>query len=147
MSLDPSTVIHAFDSGSFFDVEQAIAQLLLEEILFANGRPYAMSKGEPSSGETIVLFVNCSDVFVWGCADGEDLPYEEIEPLYRLVLAHGHAGKEKWCCMRRNTKPQACVARDMKAAGAWDDKMEALPENAYDKYCQEQVAKQAKEVI
>lgn len=132
MSLDLSKATFPGNGAVHFDEESALIQLLEEGVLFVH-----------SDGDKTVVSVNASDVFMWACADGEDLPYDQIEPLYRRVLAHGMAGKEQWLCIRRNSQPQACVARDMKAVGAWSDEMAALPENRYDIWCREQAAKRA----
>lgn len=135
MSLNPATVFYQFPNlPPYFDEDEAVLQLFQEGILFSHEQ----------NGNT-GLSVNSNDVFMWGCADADDLPYDKIESLYRLVLAHGEAGKEKWLCIQRNSKPQVCVARDMKTAGAWDEQMEALPENDYDIWCREQAAKREKE--
>ncbi len=135
--LDPSTVIYEFASGPYFDDTQAVAQLLAAEVCFVNGRPYAFKKGDAANAETVVVFVNCNDIFAWACADGEDLPLGEVESLYRHVLKHPTWGSAMWCCKRRKEQPQAPVVRDMKEAGAWDAEMDALEPNWYDKRCRE----------
>lgn len=70
----------------------------------------------------------CNDVFAWGCADVEELPYSEIMPLWRAWKADKVWGTAKWCCRQRNMKPQQPVIRRMKEAGVWDEAMEALPD-------------------
>lgn len=116
----------------YVDNETALAHLLLNDVLFSNGRDYVSSfAGEPQeiSKETVVLFVNCNDLFVWACADAEELPHDEIGPLFKMWHADKRWGADKWCCLRRNMQPQGPIVRDMKLSGSWDDVMEALPKN------------------
>ncbi len=121
-----------YEGKRYFDEEVALAQLLLEGVLFLS---YASEK-------TVSLAVNCNDIFTWGCADAEDLPLNQVEPLYEMVLKHPKWGSSIWCCLQRNEQPQAPVARAMKEAGEWDEIMEKLPENGYDKFCKEKYNKE-----
>jgi hypothetical protein len=106
----------------YFDDEKALSELLADGVLFCN-----------SGARTTVLYVNCNDVFAWGCADAEDFLTDEIRPLYRMWVANRIWGPVRWVCLKRNQKPQAPVERDMRAAGQWDDAMETLRENVYDR--------------
>lgn len=108
------------------DYELALGHLLLNGDVFANSR----------KDGTIILYVGCNDIFAWACADAEDLPYSEVPALYRMA-AISNWGSSKWCCIRRNEKPQAPVVEFMKKAEVWDAVMEALPENKYDKFLRE----------
>ena len=114
-------------------VTDALAQLLKDRVLFPNERQTAF-QGELEEGTTTVLYVNCSDIFVWGCADAENLPNNEIKNLYNFHIDPNNKGwgSDKWCCIRRNEQPQRPVIDRMKAEGAWDDVMESLPLNNYD---------------
>jgi len=89
----------------------------------------------------------CSDIFAWGCADAECVTDEELPDLYAAWKADNKWGAAKWCCLKRNQKPQAPVERDMRADGAWDEAMEALPENRYDAARREYHAKKAAEAV
>lgn len=109
--------------------ERILARLLGDDVLFSNERDYYYD-GEPE-GKIVVLFVNCNDLFAWGCADAEDLPYEQLGPLLRMHMA-GKWGSDKWCCKQRNERPQKPVEKRMREDGAWDEMMEALPPNKYD---------------
>jgi hypothetical protein len=64
------------------------------------------------------LCVNCSDVFVWGSSDEEELPLDEIEPLYRLWRERPW-GSAIWCMIKRRQMPQEPVEEAMRKAG-WD---------------------------
>lgn len=116
--------------------EAALAELLDNDVVFCNERHYTFA-GEPS-GCTTILFVNANDVFAWGCADAQDLPHSEIGNLYK---AHKEKwGVTKWLCRQRQEKPQPPIVRDMKKDGAWDDEMEALPDNTTDRYLKAKLA-------
>lgn len=115
----------------YFDEEEALAVLLKEGVLGANSRDYLFD-GE-KCGHTVVLFVICSDLFAWGTADAENIAFDEIEDLYRAWFKNEKWGPAKWCCKKRNEKPQKPVADNMKRDGVWDEFMDNLPENHYDK--------------
>lgn len=104
--------------------ELALSKLLEDRILFSNERKY--SDGE-EEGSTVVLFVNCNDLFYWGCADAEDLPLGEVQNLLKMHFKNPRWGSDKWCCLRRGLRPQIPVIEQMKKEGAWDDELEALP--------------------
>ncbi len=66
------------------------------------------------------LVVDCSDVFIWGCSEEEELPFSEIEKLYRLWrkdLAWGHA---VWCMIQRREMPQQPVEEAIRDDAIWD---------------------------
>lgn len=115
-----------FDNDPDFCEGLAIAELLQEDVVFVQGTP-SWCKG------LCTIFVNCNDLFAWACADCEELPVEEIANLYRMVKADPAWGDSKWCCIRRNMQPQAPIVQDMKRDGAWDEVMESLPPNPYEK--------------
>ena len=128
---------------AIFDAEKAIAFLLLEDEVFLNTRKYVVNDWDPkdkwdiSDKSTTVIFLNCNDLFAWGCADGEELLNDdelnvEKNELYRLtsyVLVNHKWGSTKWACWKRNMQPQKPVAESMKEDGAWDDFMKSLPAN------------------
>lgn len=111
--------------------ENILAYLLREDVVFMNFRDYHLkTKNFEHNGSTIVIFQNCSDVFMWGCADGEDIETEEqLILLYLLYIDNKQWGNMKWACMRRNMQPQAPIRRDMKKTGYWDDVLENLGKN------------------
>ncbi len=76
-------------------------------------------------------WVNCSDVFAWGCADAENILPNEIRDLFFMVIEDNKWGATKWSCIKRNERPQIPIEKDMKLDNAWCDKMEALPLNKY----------------
>jgi hypothetical protein len=121
---------------------EMIAHMLLDGVLWTRSAHYIGNKGGPYefSGDGIIVLLHCNDVFAWGCSDSEELPHDKVPELFMLWHESNRWGPVKWCCLRRNEKPQAPVARDMKAAGFWCERMEALPENNYDRICRERAA-------
>ena len=127
-----------------FDDSKALSYLLRKDVLFLNTRPYIENPWAPkekrvvSESDTIVVFVNCNDVFAWGGADAETITGSdevnfETNELYRLtscVIDNEKWGSTKFACWKRNLQPQKPVANDMKKDGVWDDFMESLPKNA-----------------
>lgn len=76
--------------------------------------------------ETLLVFVNCSDIFAWGCCDKQELSKKEIKNLFHHWYKNNIWGSAKWCCIQRNQKPQQHVIDEMKSSGCWDDDMENL---------------------
>jgi hypothetical protein len=111
-----------------FEPRLALAVLLMSEVVFMNN--FWWEKELPKHLKGIVsLHVNCNDVFAWGCADSEDLLYEDIEGVYRAFLKDGHAGVEIWCIRKRGVQPQRPVLNALKAAGLWTADLDTLPRN------------------
>lgn len=116
------------------DHEAMVAHLLEENVLFVNGRRYVSNEktNELSKNETLVLFLNCNDVFAWACADAEDVSYDELPELFRLYEVNSYCGPTQWVCVKRNQKPQKLIIDWLKLKNGWNEVMEALPENRYD---------------
>ena len=123
----PHDVLFDVNGREECDEEAALSWLLARGVLFSNSRD-CIFDGKPE-GHTVVLSVLCSDVFGWGCADGEDLPHSEIVNLFKMVRDDPEWGAVRWCCLRRNMQPQYAIKRDWVNSGKWDDVLEALPEN------------------
>lgn len=138
-------VFFTVDGKEYCDEELALSYLLKDGTLFCNQRSFleieliadkdgVVTGSKPSDkigGSTTILFVNCNDLFSWGTADSEDLPNDEIGTLYRMHVADPKWGTAKWCCFRRNMKPQKPAIVKMKEDGSWDEKMEVLPANEF----------------
>lgn len=137
---------HKDEQGTVFFEDVAIVQLLEDGVLFASSHKYGVSESKNSQkgdtikvlGETITLFVVCSDIFAWGCADAEDLPMEKVESLYALCLKYPNWGSAIWCCLQRNEKPQSPVAKKMKEENCWPEELDKLNQNRYDNYLKDQ---------
>lgn len=132
-------VVHNFEGcNEYFDVEEAISQLLQDGVLFANSRKYLCPFSKELQRETIVLFVNANDVFAWASADGVEIKLEEVRALYDAHIANEIWGSTMWCAKKDDLKPQWLMAKDMIEQGAWDEEMEALSEEgAYMWDCEE----------
>jgi hypothetical protein len=114
-----------------FASEGALALMLLNQVVFLNSLHW--EKECPERVRNLVACcVNCNDIFAWGCADAEELPYDQIEPLWRMWMADPRWGAAKWCILRRNQQPQGPVEKLMREAGVWDEKMEAAGKNTMD---------------
>ena len=79
------------------------------------------------SNQSLAVFVNCNDLFAWGCADAEPLPLSEVAALWRAWKADPVYGSSKWACLRRGQRPQGPVERRWREHGTWGPEMEALP--------------------
>jgi len=121
-----------------YNHEYLAAKLLEEDVLFLNSRKFVEYGSIEAKDETLVLFLNCNDVFIWGCADGESVTMDELPVLFELFELNNTYGPVKWVCIKRNEKPQKPLADQMKAADFWDEEMEKLPDNYYDKWIAEQ---------
>lgn len=122
--------------------EKALEILLHENILFANSAntvdwdkwipdeanpgKYKHTDTYKIGGETVVLFVNCNDLFWWACADAEDLTLSEVPELYMMWKNDKNWGVSKWCCKKRNMQPQLPIREDMKKEGVWEEWMDKL---------------------
>jgi len=126
-----------FDENKTEPNEEAMISKLLDDlILFPNTRKYICISGAPKK-DTIVLFVNCNDVFAWGCGDAEPITLDEIVDLFRLYELNPHCAVVQWVCVKRNEKPQAPIIKFLKEKNRWNDILENLPENQYDKLMKE----------
>lgn len=113
-------------------VEHAVALLLI------SGEVISLCATTHDQADVAGLYAACGDTFVWGCADAEPLPSigygdgddEAVLELYNWVRADGSWGSTRWCCLRRGMRPQKPVETAMRAAGAWCERMEALPVRA-----------------
>ena len=114
--------------NKYFNEEQALAWLLVQGYLFANTGWFG--EGEEKTA-TVVLFLNCNDTFMWGCADGESVTRKEIRSLYEAIKNDKKWGSTKWVCKKRNEKPQYPIIYDMNKDGSWDAHMSSLADNGY----------------
>ena len=81
----------------------------------------------------VKMLVNCNDLFLWACADLEEVTLEEFPSLYDYC--YDEQGNEKyqgwghsiWACLHRKMRPQHPMENMMKEIGVWIDELEALP--------------------
>lgn len=120
-----------------FEEDEALARLLVEEVIYLRS---------DKERKIFRFSVVCSDIFAWACSDSEPLEYHELQDLYDMWIKNKTWGPAKWCCIKRNQKPQDPVVDAMKKAGAWNDEMEALGENTMDKEVQAAFAWAAQQI-
>lgn len=56
--------------------------------------------------DAISLWVSCSDLFYWACADGEDFEITDLEDLKQAYIDSPDNGDILWCCRKRGMRPQ-----------------------------------------
>lgn len=125
-------VITEYKGEEFFDESRALAQLLLDDVVFTCETKTAYNN-EISKDYSITCAVNCNDVFAWGCADAQEFDEDDLKELYRMHMdeKNKHWGSTKWCCKKRNLQPQGPVISKMKEDGVWDKEMKKLKENKF----------------
>jgi len=103
-------------------------QPVIHRLLLAGNLSVSVEEGKASP------YVNCNDLFMWGCADSEDVPDDQI-PILAEMCANDSWGDQKWCCIQRQMQPQRPIVDSWKESGIWDNAMEALPHNPIDGEC------------
>lgn len=122
-SYDPITNC---DFGEIFNSEYALAKLLQEEILFCNSFDISREDCPQYKSHTVVMFVNCNDLFEWGCCDSESFQYSEIRDIWDAWSKSGRDGVLRWIALKRKCRPQSAIEKEWKAIGFWDSELEAL---------------------
>lgn len=122
---------NAGEDREYFDSSTALAWLLAHDHCFINSRHWR----EHDKGD-IAVCVNCNDVFAWGCSDAEDLPFDQVQPLYEMVRRDPQWGAAMWCILRRKEMPQPPVERAIRKAGIWNLDQHGLGENVTDAWAQ-----------
>lgn len=99
-----------------FDEEGALAHLLMNEVCALNSFYY--ERTWPAEARTCInVFVNCSDVFAYACADAERLPYDQIETLYRMWRENPSCGPTAWAVRQRKERPIKPVEDSLRKHG------------------------------
>lgn len=110
--------------------EEVILELLKAKILFSNFFRYSFHHENDIAGKTICLFVNCNDLFAWGCADSEEVSSsEELHELYEEYKKDPQYGVDFWCCKKRDLQPQKVIKDIWKKNSVWNDDLEKLRPN------------------
>lgn len=52
------------------------------------------------------LYVNCNDLFWWGCADAESIPLKELPDLLKALKESPKNGDLLWVARKRKMRPQ-----------------------------------------
>jgi len=113
-----------FPASNVFEEGQALAVLLAHEVVFLNDHWWQKDWSKWAQSLTS-LNVNCNDVFASACADAEEMPYREIENVYRMWKMDSEWGPAVWAMIRRNKMPQRRLEDMIRKAGIWN--FEKLP--------------------
>jgi len=97
-------------------------------VLIANGwigmNKHWWEKDWPEKArEQFCIFLNMNDMFAWGCADAEDITYDELKDVYMHFEKNPEWGPVIWVSKKRRQLPQQPVI-DMMIKGGVD--IEAL---------------------
>ena len=104
-----------------FNDELKCAYLLVNDILFINNA---------INPETLCLYLNCSDMFIWGATDAENVLTTEIDQIWECIKKYGPVwGGCIWVCFKRNLQPQLAVREKLKELNLWDKDLESLYPN------------------
>lgn len=99
-----------------FEHEGALAHLLMNDVCYLNSFYY--EKTWPAEAQACInVFVTCSDTYAYACADAERLPFDQIEPLYRMWKRDPTLGPTAWAVMQRKERPIAPVEKMLRDAG------------------------------
>lgn len=120
MNWDNVQGVNTIGKEIIFSEEMALSHLLLNEVVFINSQWWRKEDVPEDMKLAATVFVNCNDVFAWGCADGEILPHGEIEILYRMWRKDPRNGPAAWCINIRKQMPQKAVEKEMREAGIWN---------------------------
>jgi len=104
-------------NSEYFGEEQALAYLLLEDVVFLNNGWWNEEQGKPWGKDAVSIHVNCNDIFAWGCADAEDATHGDLVELAKIHAADPEWGLVMWCIKKRKMMPQSPVLAQMTAAG------------------------------
>jgi hypothetical protein len=113
--------------------EEAMAAWLLDNnYLFLNSRKFIEEYGgkETIQPETLVLFLNCNDVFAWACADACEVTFSDLPRLFNMIRVDEKHGGTKFACIKRNLQPQKPLKDMMIKDGSWTEELDKLPHNS-----------------
>lgn len=107
---------------SFLEKQRKHVQFMQRVLRLTDGFKYDLSIGNGlfvrTEGEYAPwsVFVNCNDLFVWGCADKEPLTPENIDKfeatldeVMQLDRSEAYLGSILFCCRQRGFRPQLPV--------------------------------------
>jgi hypothetical protein len=122
-------VMEYWCASDFNEPDEFIGLLLIKGIVMTNSFWYYKDWPEKAKQQTS-LAVICNDVFLWGCADAENIEYEEWDTLFEYYTKDPDWGPAMWVITKRRQMPQYPVYRDIQKAGIWDlDKIKNLEPN------------------
>lgn len=116
MALDKQRVLTLFDELDMARFVFRVTRALEDD---ASDLIWRFENGAPK------LYILCSDLFYWACADAEDVTAQNVEVLEQAMkdaaaVDHRHYGALLFCCRVRKMRPQKPVL------GRLDDKLRPL---------------------
>jgi len=69
--------------------------------------------------DKVEMYINCSDTFFWGCADGEDISIEELPELLECFKLSPNHGGDLWVCRKRKMRPQTACYKSRYPKEEW----------------------------
>lgn len=103
----------------YFNDNLAIAFFLQEEIVFLNDFWWVKKTGNNKDlCDKISVNVLLNDVFC-RASDSEVLTFDQIEPLYDLVMQNRYIGPVVWAMNVRKQLPMECWVKDINRTGIW----------------------------
>lgn len=124
------------DKEMMFESQHALALLLMNEVIRINSQHWKKDWPEDARKATY-LGVDCSDIFMWGCSDSEEINVDELKDLYHLFIDENLKGwgPTIWCLSKRREMPQGPIEEVMRDVGIDMDAIKAkynLRVNFYD---------------
>lgn len=104
-----------------FEPQYALVHLIINEVIIVNNF-WWMKDWPIEAQKAISLAVNCSDIFMYVCADAENMEYTEIEDVYDHWVKDPMYGTAVWCCKKRNQLPMREILNTIEKMGIWDMK-------------------------
>lgn len=128
------SVFWEYEGKEMVDEQAALMEVLSSEgVAFVHATDGGAFFESQDKNALITISVNCNDLWMWGCADAEPLPFSELGPLVKELRANPQWGAWIWACKYRGLQPQPPVKQDMIKAGVWSDALETLDKNPFDK--------------
>ena len=126
------------DRNYWFDIdgkqvpneEAMLSRLLDENILFCNSRKFQEPDSNEIREETIVLFINCNDIFA-PAADAECLTLSELPDLFRRYQKVEDWAVCQFVGLKRKMQPRRRIRDRMIEEGAWLEEFDAFPLGCY----------------
>ena len=130
-----SPVFWEYKGKEELDTEMALKYLVEHDLVHVNFFPFAYKTNDPATIQSMQVFVQVGDAFMWGCSDSEPIDDEEdLTRLMHYVIRDPELGEYKWVAVKRNEQLQSPRVRDMKNTKHWSGALDCLPENRIDKF-------------
>ncbi len=96
-------VFYTVNDKEHCDENAALAEMLAANgVLFVGGEQGPFFHGPNEEAKPAEIWINCNDMFAWGCADAEPLPHDKIGEFYKAWKA---GRSTHWACKSRNLQP------------------------------------------